>query len=446
MIALVDCNNFYASCERVFNARLRHQPVVILSNNDGCIIARSAEAKALGFKMGDPYFIVKPKIKQHNVQVFSSNYALYGDMSRRVTEVLRRYARDVEVYSIDESFLDLKGCYGVASRVDMGLPSGVAKNNCRVASGVAGGVALANYGLAIRQAVLSATGIPTSVGLAPTKALAKLANRLAKQSGEPVCTIKTNLDIKEALAQTNINDVWGIGGQYVKLLRSNGIATALDFVQLPDDFVKKHLTIQGVRLAHELRGLPCAELEVQPSPKKAICTARSFGQFTTNYGLVKEALSNYVANAAEKLRKQGCLAGALNVFVETNLHSKQDEQYFNSKTVKLPASTDDTAELIGVAHRVFDQLYKEGIRYAKCGVILKEFTPKQQFQETLFDDRNRPKHQGLMETMDKLNSRYGRNTLQLAAQGFNRKDWDMQRNMLSPKYTSNLDELLTIKV
>jgi DNA polymerase V len=417
LFALVDCNNFYASCERVFDPKLEGKPIVVLSNNDGCIIARSNEAKALGIAMGEPAYKAKDAITQHNIQVFSSNYTLYGDMSARVMQTLTQFTPNLEVYSIDEAFLDLGNFYGRD---------------------------LNEYAQEMRNTVRAWTGIPVSVGVAPTKTLAKLANRLSKKSkkADGVLVLTNERHMEEALRRTEVGDVWGVGRRYAKKLAGFGIHTALDLRNASDAFVKKHMTVVGLRTVRELRGEACLDLELVTANKQNICTSRSFGSTVTSLSQLQEATANYASRCAVKLRRQKSCAGTITVFLQTNPF-REEPQYFNSKTLALPTATSSTLELIQYASLALQALYRPGYRYKKSGVIVSELRPQNQVQASLLDTVDRNKHQRLMQTMDKLNSAWGRDAVTCAAQGTTRP-WQLKCEKKSPCYTTQLEGLLWI--
>ncbi|WP_242928353.1 Y-family DNA polymerase [Pontibacter vulgaris] len=419
LFALVDCNNFYASCERVFNPKLEGQPIVVLSNNDGCIIARSNEAKALGIPMGEPAFKAKDVIEQHGVHVFSSNYTLYGDMSARVMQTLAQFTPNLEVYSIDEAFLDLGNFYGRD---------------------------LNQYAQEMRETVRAWTGIPVSVGVAPTKTLAKLANRLSKKSKKAagVLVLTDERHIEEALRRTEVGDVWGIGRRYAQKLAGFGIHTALDLRNAPDTFIKKHMTVVGLRTVRELRGEPCQDLELEAPNKQNICTSRSFGRPITGLSELQEATANYASRCAAKLRRQKSCTGAITVFLQTN-QFRDEPQYFNSKTIALPTATNSTLELLHYANLALLALYREGYRYKKSGVIVSELRPQNQVQASLLDTIDRDKHQRLMQALDKLNSSWGRDKVTCASQGTTRP-WQLKCEKKSPCYTTKFKELLRVGV
>ncbi|MDR3058932.1 MAG: Y-family DNA polymerase, partial [Prevotella sp.] len=349
MFALVDCNNFYASCERVFRPSLTGKPIVVLSNNDGCVIARSNEAKALGIKMGVPAYQIKEIIEKNNVAVFSSNYTLYGDMSNRVMTNLSSYAPESEIYSIDEIFLDFSGL-----KVD-----------------------LKKYGTKVIQTTHKNTGIPVSMGIAPTKTLAKLANKFAKKYPKynGVCIIDTDEKRIKALRLTEIGDVWGIGRQVFDKLKQQGITTAFDFINQPRAWVRKQLTVVGERTWRELQGEACIELEKIAPDKKQICTSRSFGKMTADFEIISEAVATYSAACAYKLRKQQSCAVSLMVFIHTNNFREDLPQYCKNRIVKFPVPTSDTAEITSYALFALKSIFANGFQYKKAGVIIMEIVP-----------------------------------------------------------------------
>lgn len=417
LFALVDCNNFYASCERVFNPALEGRPVVVLSNNDGCVIARSAEAKALGIGMGTPYFELRELIKRERVEVFSSNYELYGDMSARVVETLSQFSPNVEVYSIDESFLDLGDFY----KVD-----------------------LQAYAREIRQTVRQWLGMPVAVGAAPTKTLAKVANRLAKKSpkADGVLVLTDERHIEVALQRTEAGDVWGIGHRYARKLAGYGVRTAWDLRNVTDTFAKKHLTVVGLRTVRELRGEPCLDLELLPPAKQNICTSRSFGEAVTELDEVAEALATHVVRCATKLRRQGSKATAMTVFLMTSRFAGEGERYSNSRTLNLEAPTDSEPELIHKALKALREIYRPGFRYRKTGVLLLDLVPANSVQLSLLDTVDREKHALLMHTLDSLRERYGHYAVKYAAQGTGESSWQLRQENLSPCYTTRLSDLI----
>jgi DNA polymerase V len=419
MFALIDCNNFYASCERVFRPDLNGKPIVVLSNNDGCVIARSNEAKALGIPMGAPAFEYENLFKQHHVQVFSANFALYGDMSNRVMNILSDYSPDIEIYSIDEAFLKLDGF----SYFD-----------------------LQQYGEQMRYKVTKWTGIPISVGIAPTKALSKVANRIAKKFPEKtkgVYIIDSEEKRIKALKWLKIEDVWGIGRQHTERLNAQKVFTAFDFTQLADDWVRKHLTIVGLRLKRDLQGIPTLDLE-EAQPKKNIATTRSFETNYTEYEQLEERISTFASSCAEKLRKQKSCCNSLMVFIQTNKHRNDLPQYSRNIVVKLPFPTNSSIELSKFATQALKHIFKQGFYYKKAGVIVQDFTPEAITQTTLFENRNE-RHIPLMRAIDKLNNSFGRHKVRLASQD-TKGLCKMKQEKLSPCYTTNLNDIITIIV
>ena len=414
MFALVDCNNFYASCERVFNPALMGKPIVVLSNNDGCVIARSNEAKELGIKMGVPAFLIEDMIIKNKVAAFSSNYTLYGDMSNRVMRILAQYTPNIEIYSIDEAFLDL---------------SGMKYKD------------LSEYAIEISETVKKWIGIPVSIGIAPTKTLAKIANRYAKKRKLNLYSLETSEQTEEALRATEIEDVWGIGGQYSKLLRLNNINTAYDYSTANEEWIRKNLTVVGSRTQKELKGISCLELELVTPAKKGICTSRSFGKMTTEYEVLAEAVSNFAAACALKLRNQKSCANFLTVFVLTNSF-KDEPQYNGTKTITLPVASNSTPELINYALIGLKKIFATNYRYKKAGVIVTGIIPGAQKQADLFNSGN-PKMDLLMKTFDKINGEHGKNLIKVASQG-NGQRWKLKRERLSPCYTTKWEDLLTV--
>ena len=417
MIGLVDCNNFYVSCERVFDPSLNSKPVIVLSNNDGCAISRSNEAKALGIKMGAPAFSIKDVIEKNDVKVFSSNYALYGDMSRRVMSFLAGYAPEMEIYSIDEAFLYFKG-----------IPENT----------------LEDLGMKMVQQVRKCTGIPLSLGIAPTKALAKIANKIAKKQGSDVF-IMDKEGIADVLKIFPIEDVWGIGGQHAALLKKHGINTALDFIKFPSDWVKKHLTVVGLRLWEELHGRQTFSREIVTPSKKNICTSLSFGEMQTDYAPLEEAVTAYASRCAEKLRKQNSCAGTLMVFLHTNQFREDLPQYARNIVIHLPVPTNSTLELVHFSREGLKRIYKKGYVYKKAGIIVSDFVPEEEVQQNMFDHTDRKKHASLMKVMDRLNKDYGKETVRVASQGFSHC-WKLRQEKLSHRYTTRWNELVTINV
>ncbi|MDI3467613.1 MAG: Error-prone, lesion bypass DNA polymerase V (UmuC) [Nitrospira sp.] len=414
VFALVDCNNFYASCERVFNPKLHGKPVVVLSNNDGCVIARSNEAKALGIGMGVPEFQIRPLLKTHNVQVLSSNYALYGDMSQRVMETLEQFCPNLELYSIDEAFLSLCGF--------------TSRN-------------LTEYGHTIRATVKRWTGIPVSVGIAETKALAKIANRVAKRTPDTdgVLDLLACPDRDALLNRIAVQDIWGIGPNHARFLQQHGILTALQLRQANDQFIRKHMGVVGLRLVMELRGVSCLVLDQCPAPKQGITCSRAFGKSVSTLTEMEEAVSSYAARAAEKLRVEKQAVTTMTVFLKTN-EFKDTPQYSNALTLKLPVATDTTHELIQAALQGIRRIYRRGYLYKKAGVMFTGLVPVSLVQTDLFDSQDRARSKRLMAALDSINERYGAGTLQYASSGLT-KAWKTQFHRRSLAYTTNWDEL-----
>lgn len=419
MFALVDCNNFYASCQRVFEPHLIGKPVVILSNNDGCVIARSNEAKALGIPMGAPAFEFKKLFEDNNVFVYSSNYALYGDMSSRVMNILSTFTPDIEVYSIDEAFLKFEGFEFFN---------------------------LEEYGIKIQRTVTKNTGIPISVGFAPTKALAKVANKIAKKFPERTKSVYV-IDNEEkrikALKWTKIEDVWGIGRKHAKRLQAVNVFNAYQFTQLHDDWVRKEMAVVGLRLKHELEGKPTLDLET-PKSKKMIATTRSFERPMTKLEDISERIATFTTSCSEKLRRQNSHCNMIMVFLHTNYFRKDQPQYSRNIVINTDFPTNSTIELNKYAQIGLKAIFKEGYNYKKAGVIVMGLTPNDQTQLSLFNTSN-PKHQPLMSVVDKLNRAYGKNKIKFANQSLGRQ-WKMKQEKLSKSYTTRIDEIITIKI
>ena len=396
MYALVDCNNFFASCERVFNPSLNGFPVVILSNNDGCVIARSNEAKALGIPMGEPAYKIKGLLESGKVAVFSSNYTLYGDMSNRVMATLASFVPEIEFYSIDEAFLHLRGFENIDPL---------------------------QFGRQIVRTTTKNTGIPVSMGIALTKTLAKVASKFAKKykGYKGVCIIDTEEKRIKALQQSDIGDVWGIGRKYARLMRYHGILTAYDFTLRPKSWVRRNMTIVGERIWDELQGIPRIEMDNTPAAKKQICVSRSFGTRLTEFDDIFEAVSTYTASCAVKLRKQKSLAAGLLVFIQTNPFNERDPRYCNSKNIPLSIPTANTPELIAHAKSALNDIFKAGFSYKKAGVIITEIISDTPVQADLFDPIDRKKQKSLIETIDKLNDHLGSNKVRVASQGYGNK-------------------------
>lgn len=418
-IALIDCNNFYVSCERVFNPALVGKPVIVLSNNDGCAVARSQEAKDLGIAMGVPYFKIKSKVDKHSIQVYSSNYVLYGDMSSRVMATLSHFSPEVEIYSIDEAFVDLSWL-----------------SNSEIEP----------YARQIRATVMMWTGIPISIGIAPTKTLAKIANRVAKRNPQHQGVFiypnseSQQEDILKAIA---VEDIWGIGRQYSKWLHSLAITEALSLRDTPEWIIQQKMGIVGIRLIRELDGISCIPLELAPKPKQVTCVSRSFRHSVKTLAQMKEAVSTHTTSAAAKLRQQKQSTTAITIFILTNRF--KDNYYSNSVTLPLPVATNRTPELIHAAIRGLEIIYRDGYEYKKAGVIMQGLQPEKMVQGNVFlQGYESERQQRLMETIDRLNDRFGKNTVSWAASGINRS-WVTKRDKVSPRYTTNWNELPIVK-
>jgi DNA polymerase V len=419
-LALVDCNSFYASCEKVFAPALAAKPVVVLSNNDGCVIAMSAEAKAVGIPMGKPAFECRELFRQHGVAVFSSNYTLYGNMSARVMATLGRFAPEMEVYSIDEAFLDLTG-----------LPEDVTA-----------------YSRCIRQTVRQWTGIPVSIGLGPTKTLAKVANKLAKKRPEwnGVLDLGGHPDPDALLEALPVGDVWGIGRRYARMLESYGVTNARQFRDLDRAWVQKRMTVGGLHTLLELRGLPCIDLEKVPPAKKTVAASRSFSQPVIRIEEMREALAVYTTRATERMRAARMVANGVTVWVQTNTFIAGEPQYANSAFGALPVATAHTGDIARVAFQVLESIFRKGYRYKKAGVMLTGLEPAGCRQLSLLESAPKPdpRSERLMAVLDKANARWGRDTVRLAACGI-RQDWKMRQASRSPRYTTAWEEVPVVK-
>jgi len=418
MFALVDCNNFYASCERVFNPNLRNKPIAILSNNDGCVISRSDEAKSIGLPMGAPAFKYEGFFKVNDIQVFSSNYPLYGDMSSRVMSILEQFTPDVEIYSIDEAFLEFKGFDNYNFE---------------------------DYGNQIRERILKWTGIPTCVGIAPTKALSKVANKIARKfpnETKGVYVIDSEEKRIKALKWIQLKDVWGIGRGLQKRLSAKNCKTAYDFVQLSDGWIRKNFSITEWKLKKDLEGIPTLELD-ELKTKRAIATTRSFEYTFSDLENIKERVSTFATSCAEKLRKQGSSCYMIIVILSSDRHKKNLEQHRASTQVRLSYPTDSTLTISNAAVNAVASIFKEGIKYKRAGVIVTGLVPTDNYQLHLFEHEN-PKHKPLMHAIDKLNTKYGDYKLKLGNQDLERT-WKMRQERLSPRRTTNINEILKVK-
>ena len=420
VFALVDCNNFYASCEKLFRPDLKDSPVVVLSNNDGCVVARSREAKLLGIKMGVPVFQIKAEMQRHGILAFSSNYALYADLSSRVMRTLEEMAPRVEVYSIDEAFLDLTGIESALSLVE--------------------------FGQQVRERIGHWIGITVCVGIAPTKTLAKLANHAAKKYPATQGVVDlTNLDRqRRLLALVPVDDVWGVGKRLSKRLNALGITTALDLANASPRAIRNQFSVVLERTVRELNGESCIELEEIPPTKKQIVCSRSFGAKVTQFELLREAVCEYATRATEKLRKEQQQAKVMTVFIRTSPFKDNEPQYSNSTSGELLIPSCDTRDFIELANHLLKRIWKDGFRYAKAGVMLSDFYDPGMFQPGLFDDvSTRSNSQQLMSVLDTINQS-GAGKVFFAGQG-TKKDWSMKREHLSPAYTTRWDQLPRVK-
>ncbi len=411
VFALADCNNFYVSCERVFNPKLQNKPVIVLSNNDGCVVARSNEAKALNIKMGVAAFEIAGLLKKHNVVCMSSNYTLYADMSTRVMEVLSDFAPEMEIYSIDEAFLNL-------AKVQPPL---------------------ADYGRKMRQTIKKWTGIPVSIGIAPTKTLAKIANHVSKKSPQynGVLDLTCAPNLEQILASVPVEKVWGIGIKMTIVLKKAKIHTALDLSRADTSWIKNTFGIVGVRTVLELRGERCYELEQNPPTQKSIMVSRMFGEPIETIDHLKEAVTTYAARAGERLREHNLTASAMSVYVTTSRFIKN--KYFNSHTTEFPVSTNDTTELIKAAVSSIEKIYRKGYQFKKAGIVLFGLVPENKMQLALFDIAQRQKAARLMQAIDKINNKVD-TPIRWAIEGVN-QPWQAKFQRRSKKFTTSWNEL-----
>ena len=416
MIALVDCNNFYASCERVFNPKIENKPVIVLSNNDGCVIARSNEAKALGIKMGEPAFKLKNLIEKYSINVFSTNFALYGDLSKRVMNVMSAEVDKMEIYSIDEAFLDFTD-YASKER-----------------------------GIAIKKKVQQWTGIPVSVGIAPTKVLAKVAGHIAKKHTKAGVFMFDDEDlIRRALNVFAIEDLWGIGKKTAQKLKAVGIHTALQFRECDSNWIRRDLSINGVRLQKELYGQVCYPIEITRKRKQNICTARSFGTEIKELSKLKEAIGSHANTCATKLRQEKSCCNSISVFLSTNPFKPQAKQYNPYKVIQLDVPTNDSMEIVKTAIKGLESIYRDDCIYKKAGVIVGRIVPQEQTQLSLFDSLDRKKRKSINVAVDKINATMGKNKVKLAVQGNGRK-WKLKQEKLSPCYTTRFTDILEVVI
>lgn len=417
-VALIDCNNFYVSCERLFQPKLNGRPVVVLSNNDGCVVSRSNEAKSLGIAMGVPLFQIKAEIEKHQIAVYSSNYTLYGDMSSRVHDSISTFSDEVENYSIDEAF----------ARLEVNRHS----------------KPLFETGVEIRKSVKRWTGIPTSIGIAPTKTLAKIAAKVAKKSPDGVFDLMDVALRDDVLAHTDIIDIWGINTRTAKKLHRYGIRSAMQLRDMDLRTARKELTVVGARLIEELRGFSCLPLELVEPIKKSICCSRSFAGEVKTLSELTESVIVYLSTAAEKLRRARLVTNALNLFIETN-QFKEKGLYSNSVTMKINP-TDSTRELIALAMRMLEAIYEPGYGYRKSGVVLLGLQPTTSETKRLFDEQQYQRDRDLMKSMDGLNQKYGRQTVRFGMPAKSHQNWRMNRNHLSPHYTTDIEQILRVRL
>ncbi|NIA19051.1 MAG: DUF4113 domain-containing protein [Xanthomonadaceae bacterium] len=418
IFALVDCNNFYVSCERVFNPRLRGRPVVVLSNNDGCIIARSGEAKKLGIKMGMPCFQARPLIEKYQVAALSSNYALYGDMSRRVMNILLQFSPEMEVYSIDEAFLDVSGLKWSKRR---------------------------SLAQKLIVTVYRWTGIPVSIGMAETKTLAKLATHFAKHSKKAagIVDLTASSYLEQALEMTAVGDVWGVGGRTAAKLEKWGIGTARQLRDADGQWLQQKLGVNGRRLALELQGIACYGIDEEPPIPKSVLCSRSFREPVEDIAAMKEAMATYISRVAVKIRKHGLSAAALTIFLRTSRFGPVD-RYYNSATIELPVSSQSTRELLGYALQAVGRIFRPGYRYKKAGVLLHGLLPVSQVQPSMLDPIDRRREERLMSAVDGINNRLGNGIVRFAAEGL-KQPWRLKAANLTPAYTTRWSDIPVVK-
>ena len=419
---LVDCNNFYVSCERVFDPDLRNKPVIILSNNDGCAVAISDEAKKIGIKRGTPLFKIENKIKKYEVRVLSSNYALYGDMSERIMNLFYDFTSEVEIYSIDEAFLKF-----------------TKKNDYRTLS------------KKIKNYIFKRTGIPVSIGAAKTKTLAKAATHFAKKYDiyEGVCDFNSYNKIDYFLKKISVEDIWGIGCRYSRKLKKKNINTAYDLINLDDGWVRENLGgVVGIRMLWELRGFSSLQLEKRGKKKKQIVSSRSFGKDVGKLENLNQAIATYITRASKKLREQNSLVSTMHIFVHTNKYKDYIQQH-ESAAYKFVVSTDYTPKIIEKGKLLLNKLYKKGYKYKKVGVIFSDIIDRREKKMNLFEPEDYYKNESeIMEAVDKINIKWGKNTIKSGGAKIDSKnnEWEMRRNYLSKRYTTKWDEILNVKI
>ncbi len=419
MYGLCDCNNFFVSCERVFNPSLNGRPVVVLSNNDGCVVSRSNEAKAIGIKMGQPLYQIHDLVKRHNVAVHSSNYQLYGDMSQRVMDTLKAHIPHIEIYSIDEAFLDLEE-YPIEN--------------------------LQKFGYTLSHTIKRNTGIPVSIGISHTKTLAKIASKLCKNYPklQGICLMHRDEDISKVLSRYPVEEIWGIGRRHSKQLHTLGIKTAAQLCSKPEIWIRNRLSITGVRTWRELHGTPSIEFSHKIADKQTITVSRSFAKELYEFEDIHQTISTFATLAAEKLRRQHSVTGELQAFILTNRHRDDQPQHREGKLYKFPTPTNSTLEIVKAATILLKDIYRKGYGYKKSGVTLSDITPDNVVQSSIFDTIDRPKHKLLMETIDNINATIGRESVKLVSQGNISQHINHQH--LSPQYTTEWKDILVVKV
>ncbi len=416
LYALADCDNFYVSCERIFQPKYATVPAVVLSNNDGCVVACSREVKALGVGIGEPFYKFRELFEEHNVKIFSSNYTLYGDISRRVMTTLRKLAAEVEIYSIDEAFLVLMTNEGQ------------------------------ELGRRIRRTILKDIGISVTIGIGPTRTLAKAAGTYAKKwhNGEPVLDLASHPDPDAILATLPVGSIWGVGPQTAKWLQQRGILTALDLKRSDDATMRKKAGVTGLRTLHELRGIPCLASRPPETPRKSIISSRSFGRYVTDLKELEESIATHATTAAEKLRRDRSVAGEICAFIRTNAHAKM-EQYDNSRWIPVHPPSAATSELVKAALIALREIYQPGYRYNKAGVTLGHITPAAQRQTDIFAPRDMVKEERIYRSVDRINTKFGSETIRPASCGIKRF-WRMRREFSSPNFTTNWSDLPVAKL
>ncbi|MFD2205359.1 Y-family DNA polymerase [Kiloniella antarctica] len=416
-VALVDVNNFYASCERVFRPDLEKTPIVVLSNNDGCVIARSQEAKDLGYKIGDLYHMIKPRLKQTGTEVFSSNYALYGDFSRRVNEIYLDFTPNIELYSIDESFLSFSNPVNKEDLICLGRR--------------------------IKEKIQLHTGLPVCVGIAPTKTLSKIANRIAKKNKNHNGVFLLVPENDDQLRAVEISNVWGVSRKLTPKFQELGIYNALDLARADPKRIRSRFSVVLERMIYELNGVACLELEEVAPPKKGIIVSRGFGQYLDDIELIKQAVASYATRAGEKLRSQNLAVTRLTTSLRTSPHGKDQTYYRNSFSITFPEATFDTSMIIRAAEYCLKKVYRPGLKYQKAGVFLDGLVDASTTQQDFFFKPDIKKSEALMGVLDKLNRVHGRDTVRFAASGMN-KDWKMRQKMISPRYTTRWDDIKVV--